>query len=126
MPHPLGGLKIRISGALLMALGAFALAAPLAAGRWSLAILGIPLIALSLVEAYATFASSRRADASAYLPCLLAMLAGNLLLLSSALVLNGLVILLITILVIDGLSKMLSVWSQPRPVHIPPLVNGLV
>ena len=79
-----------------MALGALALAAPMAAGRWSLAILGIPLMVLSGVEAY--FTSPRRTDASAYLPCLLALLAGNLLLLSSALVLNGLLIVLIAIL----------------------------
>jgi hypothetical protein len=40
-----------------------------------------------------------------YVPSLLAMLAGNVLLLSSALVLNGLLILLIAILAVDGLSK---------------------
>jgi uncharacterized membrane protein HdeD (DUF308 family) len=121
-----GALKKRIAGVLLMALGAFALAAPVAAGRWSLAILGIPLIALSVAEAYATFASPQRADASAYLPCLLAMLAGNLLLLSSALVLSGLLILLVAILVIDGVSKILSVWRQAHSARIPPLVSGLV
>ena len=53
-----------------------ALSAPLAAGRWSLAILGIPLIALSVAEAYAAFVSPQRAEASAYLPSLLAMLLG--------------------------------------------------
>ena len=109
-----------------MALGAFALIAPMAAGRWSLAILGIPLMALSVAEAYATFASPRRADASAYLPCLLAMLAGNLLLLSSTLVLSGLVILLVAILAIDAFSKILSVWRQPPSARIPALVNGVV
>jgi uncharacterized membrane protein HdeD (DUF308 family) len=65
MPQPSGVLRQRIAGALLMALGVLALAAPIAAGRWSLAILGIPLMMLSVVEAYATFASPRRADASA-------------------------------------------------------------
>ena len=44
MPQSSGLLRKRVAGALLMALGAFALAAPIAAGRWSLAILGIPLI----------------------------------------------------------------------------------
>ena len=112
MPRSSGMLRRRVAGALLMALGAFALAAPLAAGRWSLAILGIPLIVLSVAEAYAAFTSPQRAEASAYLPSLLALLAGNLLLLSSALVLSGLLILLIAILVIDGFGKILTVWRQ--------------
>jgi Short repeat of unknown function (DUF308) len=79
-----GGLHARVAGALLMVLGACALSAPFAVGRWSLTLLGIPLIVLSLGEAYATFMSPRRARASAYLPSALAMLAGNLLLAASA------------------------------------------
>ena len=74
-----------------------ALSAPLAAGRWSLAILGIPLIVLSVAEAYAAFVSPQRAEASAYLPSLLAMLLGNILLLSSALVLDGVLVLLVVV-----------------------------
>ena len=58
MPKASGVLTTRLAGVLLMALGAFALIAPMAAGRWSLVILGIPLMALSVAEAYATFASS--------------------------------------------------------------------
>jgi hypothetical protein len=95
-------LKKRLVGVLVMALGAFAFSAPLVLGRWSLAILGIPLIALSVAEAYAAFNSPRRDQVSAYLLSLLAMLAGNLLLLSSALVLSGLLFLLFAILVING------------------------
>ena len=108
-----------------MALGAFALAAPVAAGRWSLAILGIPLIVLSVAEAYAAFTSPQRADASAYLPCALALLAGNLLLLSSALVVSGLLILLVAILLIDGFGKILAVWRKPQTPRVPTIVNGL-
>ena len=119
-------MKKRLAGILLLALGAFALSTPLAAGRWSLALLGIPLIALSIAEAYAAFTSSRRAEASAYLPCLLAMLAGNLLLLSSALVLGGLLILLVAILVADGLGKILTVARELRPARIAQIINGLV
>jgi hypothetical protein len=51
--------------------------APSTAGRWSLAILGIPLIVLSVVEAHAAFTSPQRAEASAYLPCLLALAAAG-------------------------------------------------
>jgi Short repeat of unknown function (DUF308) len=52
------------AGVLLMAVGAFASAAPVAAGEWSLAILGIPLIVLSVAEAYSAFTSPRRANAT--------------------------------------------------------------
>jgi hypothetical protein len=126
MPQISAVWRKRVAGALLLALGAFALAAPVAAGRWSLAILGIPLIALSLAEAYATFTSPRRAEVIVYLPSLLALFAGNLLLLSSALVVSGLLILLIAILLVDGLGKMLTGWRGPRSVRVATLANGLV
>jgi len=119
-------LKKRFMGILLMALGAFALFAPLALGRWSLAVLGIPLLALSVAEAYEAFRSPRRDEVSAYLPSMLAMLAGNLLLLSSALVLSGLVFLLFAILVINGLSVILTVWRRPPPERLSAIVNGIV
>ena len=54
------------------------------------------------------------------------MLAGNILLLSSALVLSGLLILLIAILVVDGLSKILTVWRKPSTERVPAVVNALV
>src|SRR6516225_3201751 len=104
-----GNLRRRVAGLALLALGAFALTAPLLVGRWSLAILGIPLIALSFGEAYAAIRSPRRAELIAYLPSALALCAGNLLLLSSSLLLSGLLILLFAILVADGLSKILLV-----------------
>ena len=62
----------RVAGILLIILGVFAISAPLAVGRWSLTILGIPLMALSVAESYAAFTSARRAEASAYLPSVLA------------------------------------------------------
>ena len=119
-------LKKRIAGALLIAFGAFALSAPLLVGHWSLAILGLPLMALSVAEAYAAFTSARRTEVSAYLPSVLAMLAGNLLLLSSALVLSGLLILLIAILLLDGCNKLLTAWRDPQAARLPSIVNGLI
>ena len=104
----------------------FALSAPLATGTWSVAILGLPLIALSAVEAYAVFASPRRGKLSAYLPSLLAMLAGNTLLLSSAFVLTGLLIVLSGILVVDASSKFISSWDEERSTRLPLLLNGFV
>jgi len=115
----------RATGLLLIGVGVVALSAPLAAGRWSLALLGIPLMALSLIEAYSAFRSPRRTELSAYLPSVLAMLAGNVLLLSSALVLSGLLILLVAILVIDGVSKLLSGLRDPRE-RLPLVFNGLI
>ena len=94
-----GVLVKRIAGGLLIVLGVVALTAPLATGRWSLAFLGICVIVLGLVEAYAAFTSPKRTQVSAYLPSVLGVLAGNVLLLSASLVLDGLLILLIVILV---------------------------
>jgi uncharacterized membrane protein HdeD (DUF308 family) len=119
-------LKKRLAGVLVIALGAFALSAPLALGRWSLAILGIPLIALSVAEAYAAFKSPQRDQVSAYLLSMLAMLAGNLLLLSSALVLSGLLFLLFAILLINGLTEILTAWRKQPSERASAIVNALV
>jgi uncharacterized membrane protein HdeD (DUF308 family) len=118
--------KRRIAGVLLMALGGFALAVPLALGRWSLATLGIPLVVLSVAEARAAFKSQRRDQVSAYVPSMLAMAAGNLLLLSSALVLSGLLFLLLGILLINGLSETITVWRKAPSERIARIVNGIV
>ncbi len=83
-------------------------------------------MALSVAEGYATFTSARRAEVSAYVPSVLAMLAGNLLLLSSALVISGLLTLLFAILVIDGASKILTVWRKPSTERGSVIVNALV
>jgi uncharacterized membrane protein HdeD (DUF308 family) len=120
-----GHLAKRLAGALLIVLGVLALTAPLATGRWSLAFLGICLIALGLVEAYAAFSSLKRSQVSAYLPSVLAILAGNVLLLSASLVLNGLLFLLILIFVIDGVGKIVSAFRSPAPERLPSFFNGL-
>ena len=123
---PFRKLSGRLAGLALMTLGVFALFAPLLAGRWSLAILGIPLIALSFAEAYAAIKSSRRSELSAYLPSALALCARNLLLLSSALVLSGLLILLFAILVADGLSKIWLVRRKLSEERGPALISALI
>jgi uncharacterized membrane protein HdeD (DUF308 family) len=111
MPALSKAFRKRVLGLFLIGLGVLALCAPLAAGRWSLAILGIPLIALSVAEAYAAFVSPQRAEASAYLPSLLAMPLGNILLLSSALVLDGLLVLLVVVKTAFRPSAALSLSS---------------
>ena len=118
-------LKQRTTGVMLMVLGALAFSAPLVVGQWSLALLGLPLLALSATEAYAAFRSARRAEISAYVPSVLALLAGNLLLLSSKLVLDGLVILLFAILLFDGVSKIVAA-RRGSSGRLPTFVNGLI
>ena len=119
-------LKQRTTGVLLMVLGALAFSAPLVVGQWSLALLGLPLLALSATEAYAAFRSTRRAEIGAYVPSVLAMLAGNLLLLSSKLVLDGLVILLFAILLFDGVSKIVAARRASPSGRLPTFVNALI
>jgi uncharacterized membrane protein HdeD (DUF308 family) len=126
MPSISGVIKKRIAGALLIALGVLALTTPFVAGRWSLAILGLPLIAMGIAEAYFAFTSPRGNEASAYLPGALAFLAGNVLLLSSTLVQRGLLILLITILTVDGSVKIITAWQRPHRDRFPWVFNGLV
>src|SRR5258708_7472181 len=126
MPSISEVIKKRIAGALLIALGVLALTTPLVAGRWSLAILGLPLIAMGIAEAYIAFTSPRGTEASAYLPSALAFLAGNLLLLSPALVHRGLLILLIAILTVDGFGKIIAAWRRSHPDRFPLVFNGLV
>ena len=121
-----GVIKKRIAGALLIAFGICALTTPFLAGRWSLAILGLPLIAVGIAEAYNAFTSPRATEASAYLSGALAFLAGNVLLLSSALVERGLLILLIAILTVDGIGKIIEARRRSYPDLLPSLINGLV
>ena len=126
MPLVSAAVKKRIAGALLIGLGVLALTTPLVAGRWSLALLGLPLIALGIAEAYIAFTSPQGSRASAYLPSALAFLAGNVLLLSSSLVDRGLFILLIAILTVDGIGKIIAAWRRSGPDRLPLLFNGLV
>src|SRR5262245_41543234 len=126
MPLRLGILKRRVAGIFLITVGALALSAPLAAGRWSLAILGIALIALSAVEAYAAFNSPQSSEVRSYLPSALALLAGNVLLISSSLVFSGLLFLLMGTLAASAFSKIVRTWRKSSSVWAPDIVNGLL
>ena len=125
MPANLESIKKRFAGAFLIGLGAVALTTPRVADRWSLALLGLPLIAMGIAEAYAAFTSPRGSEASAYLPGVLALLAGNVLLLSSALALRGLLILLMGILAVAGLGKIVAAWRS-HSNRLPLVLNGIV
>src|SRR4051794_25184294 len=117
-----GILRKRTAGLFLMTLGALALSAPLTAGRWSLAILGIPLIALSAIEAYAAFNSPHRGEVRSYLPSVLALLAGNVLLISASLVFSGLLFLLVGVLAAGGFSKIVRTWRKSPSARVPDIV----
>jgi hypothetical protein len=115
-------LSKRIAGILLMVLGGLALSAPLSAGRWSLTILGIPLILLSVIEAYAAFASPRRActcrasrNACRQRPAVKLCPRPK-----------RITDFVIAILAVDGLSKILTSWRAPHSARVPSIVNGLV
>src|SRR5262249_24467113 len=126
MPSLYQIMRTRVTGALLTALGVLALLMPQVAGRWSLGILGILLIGVGIAETYAAFTSVRSGEASSYLEGMFASLAGSVLLLSSALVLDGLLILLIGILLADGLAKIFNAWRKPRSDRFPLMLNGLL
>ena len=126
MPSLYRIIRTRVTGALLIALGIIALLMPQVAGRWSLAILGVLLVGVGIAETYAAFRSGRSGEASSYLEGLFALLAGTVLLLSSALVLDGLLILLIGILLADGLAKLFNAWRKPRSDRFPLMLNGFL
>jgi uncharacterized membrane protein HdeD (DUF308 family) len=126
MPSLYRIIRTRVIGALLMALGIIALLMPQIAGRWSLTILGVLLVGGGIAETYAAFRSGRGGEASSYLEGLFTSLAGTVLLLSSALVLEGLLILLIGILLADGLAKLFNAWRRPRSDRLPLMLNGFL
>ena len=71
--------------------------------------------------------SRRREDRGKRLSaCALAFLAGNVLLLSSALVSHGLLILLIAILAVDGFGKIIAAWRRSGADRFPLVFNGLI
>jgi hypothetical protein len=80
---------------------------------------------MAIAEAYIAFTSPRGAEANAYLPSALAFLAGNVLLLSSALVGHGLLVLLIAILTVDGFGKIIVAWRSSHSDRLPLVLNGL-
>src|SRR5262245_3641333 len=126
MPSLYQIIRTRVTGAVLMTLGIIALLMPQVAGRWSIGLLGVLSVGVGIAETYAAFRSGRSGEASSYLEGLFALLAGTVLLLSSALVLDGLLILLIGILLADGLAKLFIAWRKPGSDRFPLMVNGFL
>ena len=116
---------MRLLGGAMVTLGVLAFWAPMATGGWSLALLSFPLVALSVAEARATFASPRRGKVSGYLPSLFAMLAAIVVFHSPVLVLNGLLILLAASLATSGATKMMAAVREQH-ARMVLMVNGVI
>jgi uncharacterized membrane protein HdeD (DUF308 family) len=126
MPMMRDGIRRRLAGGALIAWGVVALCAPLATGEWSLALLGVPLVVLSVTEARATFASPHRDEVGAYVPSLLALLAGIVVFFGPVLVANGLLILLAASLAVGGAGKIATALRDRVGARVPLLVNGAI
>ena len=95
-----------IGGGLVIA-GIIALAAPFAVGTWSLQFLSLPMLAIGVVDLYATLASpDRRTQLASYATGFLAIAGALLLYLSPSLVATGVVGLLLLFLAADGTVKL--------------------
>ena len=120
------GYRARFAGATLIVLGALAIYFPFATGEWSLALLSLPLGALSVAEMHAAFDSPRRTQINAYLPGALALVAAIVVFFAPALVLSGLLILLTASLVVDGGSKLFAAFRNQGAARAPLLINGII
>ncbi len=116
-----------VYGVALIALSVLALAAPLTAGAWSLQFLSLFPLAVGLADLYATVTDpALRTHPASYATGILAVAAAGLLFVSPSLVVNGVLMLLLAFLVIDGLLKLGQMVfgaaaSTPRAVAA---VNG--
>lgn len=114
-------------GAGLMAIGALALAAPLATGTWSLQILSLFPLAIGIANLYVTVTTpDNRTRPGAYATSALAIAAALVLYISPSLVASGVVGILLALLVADGLLKLGQIvlgYSTQAP-RIVSLVNG--
>jgi Calcineurin-like phosphoesterase len=111
----------------LIGISVVALAAPFAAGRWSLQFLGLFPLAVGLADLYATISNPQLATRpSAYATGIVAVAVALLLYLSPSMVLTGIIALLLALLVIDAALKIgqalfVTAPGTPRAVT---LVNG--
>ncbi len=114
-------------GAGLMAIGAVALAAPLATGTWSLQILSLFPLAIGIANLYATVSTpDNRTRPGAYATSALALAAALVLYISPSLVASGVVGILLALVVADGLLKLgqIALGYSTQAPRIVTLVNG--
>ena len=113
------GRRRTVVGIGLIAMSVLALAAPLAAGTWSLQFLSIFPFAIGLTELYTALNTPQlRIRPSSYLTGFVAIAAAVLLFLSPALAAAGVVVLLLGFLVIDGALKLGQSLLGLRLAHV--------
>lgn len=114
-------------GILTVALGLLALVSPYVAGEWTLAILGLVVLASALAElARSLFAGDRRTTEGRYLHAIVLLLVGLLLFLRPALVLEGLLALLGILVALDGIGRIVSVFLRRATERPWNFLNGAV
>ncbi len=118
----------RVGGALALLGGVLAMLAPLVSGEWAIALLGLLLVGLGIVQAGQVFFSpDGTLRFSAFLPANLAVLAGLLLFARPLFVVSGLLTVLALLLIADGLSRLITAFrDRTRRARWWSLVDGLV
>ena len=115
-----------VVGISLIAMSVLALAAPLAAGTWSLQFLSLFPFTVGLTELYTTVSSRElRARPASYATGFLAIVAAMLLFVSPALVAAGVVVLLLGFFVIDGALKLGQAALGRDSPRMVAAVNGI-
>jgi uncharacterized membrane protein HdeD (DUF308 family) len=115
VPKGSGFRSRRAYGALLLALGALAIVAPLGTGRWAVALVGL----IAIAAGAAALVQSARAPSAAgtgttYLTGVLSILGGLALFARPVLVIGGLLTLLALILAADGVLRIARAAGSPR------------
>jgi uncharacterized membrane protein HdeD (DUF308 family) len=110
----------------VMAAGLFILFTPIFVGIWTIALLGIVLIAAGLFQFIATFRSRDESTSLlSYLPGGVTILLGFVLFVSPNLLLSGLLIIVVLFLLVDGMVKLFKAYKQAGQDRWWNLSNGL-
>src|SRR5215469_16488757 len=105
--HRQGLTRTVLRGAVVLAMGCFALTAPFFAGPMTFLLIGVLAIVSGVLEMLEGLRAPDDAQLrSAYLSCEVSIIAGILLISVPALVLRGLALLLVASFCIDGLGKL--------------------
>lgn len=113
-------------GAALIFIGMCALAAPIAAGAWSLQLISTPLLMVGLLDLHSAVTSSDlRGHPGSYAPGLLALAVSLVLFVSPSLIVSALALLLLGFLALDGAVRfgqaLVGHTSAPKAVAA---ING--
>ncbi|MGB7948204.1 MAG: DUF308 domain-containing protein, partial [Candidatus Binatia bacterium] len=123
-----GSFSQRVYGALLLGFGAIAIVTPFSAGRWAISILGFIVLAAGVggvIQGLRT--QSPSSTWATYLTGVLMILGGLLLFARPFMVSGGLLTLLALIMAADGVTKIVSVFTEKlRDARWWTIFNGIV